>query len=83
MQSPNIPVALMLCIEQKLIPALDLENIAYYADRATLIPSAEKTGMWGWRKRLYAFMVRNSQRAVEYYNLPPGKSVELGLQVEL
>ena len=83
MQSPNIPVALMLCIEQKLIPGLDLDTTAYYADRATLIPSVEKTGMWGWRKRLYAFMVRNSQRAVEYYNLPPGKSVELGLQVEL
>lgn len=83
MQSPNVPVALMLAVERNLIPDLNPEDVAYYIGHATLIPGREKTGMPRWRKVLYAFMARNSQRAVEYYNLPPGHSVELGLQVEL
>ena len=83
MQSPNIPVAIKLCRDQRLIPEVDVDRVAYYVDRATLIPVLEKQGMRRWRKNLYAFMVRNSQRAVEYYNLPPGMTVELGLQVEL
>lgn len=83
MQNPNIPVALKLCASQHLIPELDLDATAYYADRASLLLVDAKAGMPRWRKRLYAFMVRNSQRAVEQYNLPTGRSVELGLQVEL
>ena len=83
MQSPNIPVAIKLCRDQYLIPDLDVDMVAYFVDRATLIPTPEKAGMRLWRKHLYAFMVRNSQLAVEFYNLPPGKTVELGLQVEL
>ncbi len=83
MQSPNIPVAIKLCRDQYLIQDLDVDMVAYFVDRATLIPVAEKAGLSLWRKHLYAFMVRNSQLAVEFYNLPPGKTVELGLQVEL
>ncbi|WP_097461415.1 potassium transporter Kup [Mangrovitalea sediminis] len=82
MQSPNIPVALKFCADQALIPDLDPETVAYYADRATLVATTDNSRMSLWRKRLYGFMSRNSQRAVEYYKLPPGKSVELGIQVE-
>ena len=83
MQSPNIPVALKLCDEQELIPDLDPDTVVYYADRATLVVTDDAEVMWPWRKRLYSFMARNSQRAVDFYDLPPGRSVELGIQVEI
>ena len=83
MQNPNIPVALKLCEERHLIPDLDPEWITYYADRAKLVVGDEASVMRPWRKHLYCFMVRNSQRAVDFYDLPSGRSVELGIQVEI
>ncbi len=83
MQSPNLPVAVKLLRDRALVPTPERDTVAYYADRVTLLPSAQAGGMPAWRKRLFAFMTHNSQRAVEYYRLPPGSSVELGIQVEL
>ncbi len=83
MQSPNIPVAVNMCREFNLVPTPKTDSVVYYADRASVRPSDTTGGMVTWRKRLFAFMMRNSQRAVEFYKLPPGNSVELGIQVEL
>ena len=83
MQNPNIPVALKLCDEQKLIPDLEPDMVTYYADRATLVVTDDASVMRPWRKRLYCFMVRNSQRVMDFYDLPSGRSVELGIQVEI
>jgi len=82
MQSPNLSVAVKLCQDLTLIPSSDSDITAYYADRITLHISESQGGMAVWRKRLFAFMMHNSQRAVEFYRLPPGNSVELGIQVE-
>jgi KUP system potassium uptake protein len=83
MQSPNLPVAIRLCEELELVPGLDADATVYYVDRATLVPGAEVAEMSLWRKRLYAFMHRNALRAVEFYRLPVGRSIELGLQIEI
>ena len=83
MQSPNIPLALKFCAEQELIRNLDFDNVVYYSDKTTLVVTANGKPMRPWRKRLYAFMARNGEHVVEYYKLPPGRSVELGIQVEI
>ncbi len=83
MQSPNLPVAIKLCQDLRLIPDLDADVTVYYADRSTLVTTGRSRAMLPWRKRLFAFMSRNSLRAVEYYRLPPGRSVELGIQIEI
>jgi KUP system potassium uptake protein len=83
MQSPNLPLAFKLCRDLELVPKPDTETTVYYADRATLVPSARTPEMPLWRRRLFAFMAHNSQRAVEFYRLPPGNSVELGIRVEI
>ena len=82
MQSPNIPVAIRLCTETRQITGIDLDDVAYFADRAMLIVTPDTSKMPLWRKRLYGFMARNSLRAIEYYGLPVGRSIELGLQVD-
>jgi len=83
MQSPNVPAALRFCEERGIIAGLREETIAYYADRATLVVTDDSEVMRPWRKRLYVFMVRNAERVIDFYNLPSGRSMELGLQVEI
>ncbi|MGA8260937.1 MAG: potassium transporter Kup [Arenicellales bacterium] len=82
MQSPHVPVAVRLCAETGRIPGIDPDDVAYYADRAVLIITPDTSRMSLWRKRLYAFMTRNSLRAIDYYGLPVGRSIELGLQID-
>ncbi len=83
MQTPHIPVALRLCEEQNLIPALAVEEIVYFVGRTILIPTEEVPGMAVWRERLFAYMTRNALSATAFYSIPPEQVVELGIQVEI
>ena len=48
---------------------------------------ARSTGVEGgmalWRERMFATMTRNSGSAVEYFNIPTNRVIELGTQVEI
>jgi KUP system potassium uptake protein len=83
MQAPNVPVIMRLCRDFGLIPNVDPDTTAYYLGHATLIPSTAKGGMALWRKRLFTFMARNAQPPAPFFQLPPGRAVELGAQVEV
>jgi KUP system potassium uptake protein len=39
--------------------------------------------MQPWRKRLFSFIARNAVPATAYFGLPPGRVVELGMQIRL
>jgi KUP system potassium uptake protein len=54
----------------------------FFLGRTTLLPTS-RPGMARWRKALFIFMSRNAERATAYFNIPPGRVVELGMQVEL
>jgi len=81
MQEANIPVALRLCRELGL--DLDLDEVTYYVGHETIIASRERPGMWLWRERLFAILLRNAMRPTAFYRLPPEDVVELGFQVEI
>jgi KUP system potassium uptake protein len=36
-----------------------------------------------WRLPLFAFLFRNSVRAIDLFNLPPPNFVEIGRQIEI
>jgi KUP system potassium uptake protein len=57
-------------------------DTSFYLSRQTLIPS-ERPGMALWREHLFAWMVRNAETAMEFFQLPPNRVVELGAQVEI
>ena len=57
-------------------------NTSFFLARQTLIASA-RHGMATWRERLFAWMLRNSESAMEFFKLPPNRVVELGSQVEI
>ncbi len=80
MESPDVPAILDQCRAMGL--DLPVGKTTYFLGRTTLIPTA-RPGLAGWRKRLFALMARNAERATSYFNLPPGRVVELGQQVEM
>ncbi|WP_235890543.1 potassium transporter Kup [Martelella alba] len=81
MQSPNIPVALRLLNE--IDDTLDLDHVTFFLGRESIIPTAEKRGLLHWQERLFRLLARNALSATAFYNLPPERVVELGMQVEL
>lgn len=60
----------------------NMMHTSFFLSRQTLL-SAEKPGMAVWRERLFAWMMRNSATAMDFFRLPPNRVVELGSQVEI
>ncbi len=57
-------------------------DTSFFLSRQTLIAAAVPT-MPLWREKLFAWMMRNSESAMEYFRLPSNRVVELGSQVAL
>ena len=57
-------------------------DTSFFLARQTLLPAA-KPGMMLWREKLFAWMLRNAESAMEFFKLPTNRVVELGSQVEI
>jgi len=62
--------------------AFKMLETSFFLSRQTLIAS-KSPGMPIWREKLFAWMLRNSQSAMEYFRLPTNRVVELGSQVAI
>jgi KUP system potassium uptake protein len=80
MQQPNVPRILGRCAKMKLV--INDADTTYYLGRQTLLTSG-KSHVARWRKMLFSFLARNSKPPTSFFNLPPNRVVELGLQIEL
>jgi KUP system potassium uptake protein len=80
MQTPDVPRFLARCAQHDLV--VDDARITYYLGRQTLLTSG-KVKVARWRKGLFAFLGRNSRPPTAFFNLPPNRVVELGVQIEL
>lgn len=80
MQDADVPAAL----EQVHDCGADFRMIetSFFLSRQTLL-TAERPGMPVWREKLFAWMMRNAESAMEYFRLPSNRVVELGSQVEI
>ncbi|WP_395001336.1 potassium transporter Kup [Sphingomonas sp.] len=79
MEEPDVPAALAT------VPDCGASNpmrTSYFLSRQTLL-TAERPGMAIWREKLFAWMLRNAQSAMEFFKLPTNRVVELGSQVEI
>ena len=80
METPNV-VAAMRAAEEK--------DIAYEPDKTVYVVGRENpvyatgAGMPLWRKRLFAFMGRNSQLAAIHFGAPSHRTLEVSSQVRL
>ncbi len=63
-------------------PKFKMMDTSFFLARQTLIAS-DKPGMAIWREKLFAWMLRNAESAMEFFKLPTNRVVELGSQVEI
>ncbi|WP_354281650.1 potassium transporter Kup [Sphingomonas sp. PvP056] len=57
-------------------------DTSFFLARQTLLPSS-RPGMMIWREKLFAWMLRNAESAMEFFRLPTNRVVELGSQLEI
>ncbi len=80
MQTPDVPAALervTMCG-----PQFRMIDTSFFLSRQTLLASS-RPGMAIWREKLFAWMLRNAESAMEFFRLPTNRVVELGSQVEI
>ena len=80
MQTPNIFEILDSAKKKGL--EYPFPEITFFLGRETILPSPEP-GMAIWRERVFAFMLRNAQRATAFFQIPPDQVIEVGIQVEI
>jgi len=80
MEEVNVPAELTKL--EQCGPACKMMDTSFFLARQTLIASA-RPGMAIWREKLFSWMLRNAESAMEFFKLPTNRVVELGSQVEI
>ena len=80
MQSPRVTDILRACESAGLHTTT--ETTSFYLGREKLLVTA-KPGLARWRKGLFSFLSRNSRPATDFFQLPPDRVVEMGMQLEI
>jgi len=78
MESPSLPRALALCRKQGL--KFDIMSTSFFLGRRSVVP-AVRSGMPIWQDRLFIFLMKNATNPTDFFNIPPGRVVEMGAQV--
>jgi KUP system potassium uptake protein len=80
MQKPDVPELLAQCGSSGL--DVQAENATFFLGREIIVPSANP-GMARWREHLFAFASKLAQQPATYFQIPIGRVIELGQQVEI
>jgi KUP system potassium uptake protein len=78
MESPNLPRALALCRKQGL--KFDIMSTSFFLGRRSVVPAVQ-SGMPLWQDKLFIFLMKNAANPTDFFNIPPGRVVEMGTQV--
>ncbi|WP_310542530.1 potassium transporter Kup [Phenylobacterium sp.] len=78
MEQPNVPAALAACRRQGL--RFDIMATSFFLGRRSVLPGREP-GMALWRDKLFIYLLRNAANPTDFYQIPPGRVVEMGAQV--
>lgn len=80
MEGADVP-ELMERVRQKGVKA-EPATTSFILGRETLLTTG-RSPMSRWRKKLFSLFSRNAESPAAWFNLPPGRVLELGMQVEL
>jgi KUP system potassium uptake protein len=61
----------------------NMMTTSFFLGRQKLIASKKAPGMALWREKLFAWMLKNSESAMEFFKLPTNRVVELGSQLQI
>ncbi len=82
MNQPDITQALKACEPKGL--TFNMMETSFFLSREKIVPVATiESGMPMWREHLFAAMARNAGTAVDHFNIPTNRVIELGTQVEI
>jgi len=79
-QSPRVPEILRRA--RSLGGASKPESTSFYVGRETVLPRG-RSHMAYWRKVLFRVISRNARASTDFFSIPPGRVVELGMQIDL
>ncbi len=80
MQQPNVPRLLRQCAGYGL--EVSAEKATFFLGREIIVPSA-RPGMARWREHLFSLCSSLAQQPARYFQIPAGRVIELGQQVEI
>jgi len=61
---------------------VSVETASFFLGRVTVLASSRRE-LARWRKRLFAALHYTAQPAAGYFGIPPGRAVELGMQITI
>ena len=80
MEMPNIPKALAACRPHGLI--VDMMSTSFFLGRKTVVASSRK-GLGHLQDRLFIMLSKNAANPTDFYQIPPGRVLEMGAQVSV
>ena len=63
--------------------AFNMMSTSFFLGRQKLIASKKAPGMALWREKLFAWMLKSSESAMEFFKLPTNRVVELGSHLQI
>jgi KUP system potassium uptake protein len=61
----------------------NMMSTSFFLGRQKLIAAKKGRGMALWREKLFAWMLKSSESAMEFFKLPTNRVVELGSQLQI
>jgi KUP system potassium uptake protein len=58
-------------------------STSFFLGRQKLVATRKVKGMALWREKLFAWMLKSSESAMEFFKLPTNRVVELGSQLQI
>jgi len=63
--------------------SFNMMSTSFFLGRQKLIAAKEQPGMALWREKLFAWMMKSSESAMEFFKLPTNRVIELGSQLRI
>ena len=80
MERPDVPTALARAACSRGLQLQRRRTRPIYLAHLTLL-ATDRIGMSAWRDKLFIFLSRNARRATSFFQIPPDRVVEIGIQL--
>jgi KUP system potassium uptake protein len=80
METPRVPE--IMALAGRLGVKTQMAETTFFLGRESLFTSG-KSRMAHWRKILFSMMSRNAMNPTNYFEIPPGRVIEIGTQIQL
>ena len=80
MESPRVPE--IMALAGRLGVKTQMADTTFFLGRESLFTTG-KSRMAQWRKVLFAMMSRNAMNPTNFFEIPPGRVIEIGTQIQL